>query len=802
MPTVEELTSTLAGGGRAKWFSKLDFRSAYHHLPLQEDASRLMTIGTPFGRFRYKRLVFGLATAPAIFQRYIEMVLKGISGVSVYLDDVVVTGPDKTTHDNRVQQVLERIENRGLKLNEPKCFFGVTSIEFLGHRITSTGVYPLTKGVDKILSLPPPTSGKLMKSALGSFGFFSRFLPNYSDRTSVLRKYTTGKEFTLTQPETQVWETLKADLAKAAITGLRSFTPGGTGIRVLTDASETALSGILEQNGTPVAFFSRTLSASELHFSIGEKEALAIIESIERWHVFLYGARFTVVTDHKPLLTLLSEDLGKRTTMRLKRWGARLFMYRFNLELVSSVANPADLYSRLFRASVNPDELRILSIQSAAYFADVIPLVQGGFPPLSTAVPTEHRWMWQDRHILSIEDNGDLFCGHRQVIPPEGREAVLKNAHDGHPGITRMKRLLRDRCTWSGISTDIETFVSNCTSCQSSDKVVRAQVEEPVTVYHPPIPFDTVAVDFLGPFDFGYLIVLVDYHSRWPEVSIVARADSKCAIEFLKQVFLTHGSPRTLVTDNAQAFCGHIMRDFLTEEGVDHHRTTPYHPRANGLVERFNGTIMQALRAERPRTGADAQEILRRLVRAYRTIPHPVTGEAPCRRAVGRILRTPFTAIFDDREKCLTGCTVRVKRVRSLSKLDKRWEDKPLVVQRPVGANTYQLSDGRIVPSWRLSIATQVPQENENNHSLPEPEELRSPALVEVTPGQGDEAPTKQSVPVDVELVERNTVGPEADTVRPDPEAAKRSPTPVALATAVPRRSGRIRRAPNRFDDE
>jgi hypothetical protein len=782
MPSLEEMTTTLVQDSAVGelMFSKLDFTSAYHHLPMDSASSKLLAIATPFGNFRYKRLIFGLANAPAIFQRYLESVLQNIPGVTIYLDDVVIQG-NPAEHDLCLKEVLQRIESRGLKLSQAKCAFRQSEIEFLGHRITSAGkVFPLTKNTERILSMPIPETGKLMRSALGSFGFYARFVKNFSAKASVLRGLTGELKITHDDETREAWESLKTALAEATIKGLACFKPGGANTKVITDASDTALSGILQQNGQPIAFYSRVLGKTEMQFSIGEKEALAIIESVERWHVFLYGAPFTVVTDHRPLITLLAEGQGRRTTMRLKRWGARLMAYQFELSLITSAENPADIYSRL-QATVITETERVLTltIESDEHLI-LAEFISKGFPD-KAKWPTELRWLYNDRDLMSIND-GHVYVGHRRLLPEEEREEVLALAHEGHPGTTRMKALLREGFCWATLASDVQNVVRQCKTCQL-DKSAKPNDTPVHKTHHPELPFHTVGIDTLGPYAWGSAIVLQDYFSKWPEVMLVRTVNTESVIQFLQTVFATHGSPTVLISDNASYFVSHQMQEYLRAEKVLHHTTTPYNPRSNGLVERFNQTLISVFQQH------DYKSALRAHLRAYRITPHTTTGVSPCKLAMGRTIRTPLTAVYGQLPsppeaeviQLEPGTRVRVKRIGLLPKGALRWETETCFVARATSRNSFVLSDGRRVPGWRLSRA----------YGDPPP-----PSATCAKPPDHTTKLTPYTAPTE------NTTNPDSvpiESAETAPPETNREPEPLPVAPAI-RMSSRQRRPPDRLD--
>ena len=175
LPRAEDLFADLSGG---KYFTKLDLSNAYLQLPLSNAAKKYVTINTHKGLFQYNRLPFGIASAPAIFQRTMETLLRGQAGVSVYVDDVLVTGATVEEHLRNLDAVLGILENAGLRLNKSKCFFLRSRIEYLGHIIDGDGLHPTDEKVTALKEALPPTNLTELRSFLGIVNYYAKFLPN------------------------------------------------------------------------------------------------------------------------------------------------------------------------------------------------------------------------------------------------------------------------------------------------------------------------------------------------------------------------------------------------------------------------------------------------------------------------------------------------------------------------------------------------------------------------------------------------------------------------------------------------
>lgn len=185
IPKREEITSEMAG---AQFFSKLDASQGFWQLKLDAESSKYCTFNTPFGRYCFLRLPFGIKSAPEIFQKAIERITEGLVGTRVYIDDIVVWGNTRQEHDERLTRLLQRVQESGLKLNKEKCQFGVKEVVFLGDKISGEGVEPVHSKVQAIQEMPHPTDKKGVLRALGMINFLSKFIPNLSSKTTCMRE--------------------------------------------------------------------------------------------------------------------------------------------------------------------------------------------------------------------------------------------------------------------------------------------------------------------------------------------------------------------------------------------------------------------------------------------------------------------------------------------------------------------------------------------------------------------------------------------------------------------------------------
>jgi hypothetical protein len=353
LPRIEELLANLAGG---KCFSKLDMSQAYLQLPLEDESAELVTVNTHKGLFRYNRLPFGVASALCIFQRYMESLLQGIDGVLVYIDDILVMGSTVDEHICTLDKVFERIVSAGLTLNKSKCYFLRPRIEYLGHNIIDEeGLRPTEEKVKAIKEAPKPKNVAELRSFLGITNYYGRFLQNMSAQLAPLyRLLHKDLQWNWTDKENEAFEAAKKALqTDSLLVHCDSSKP----LLLACDASQYGLGAVLSHifensEERPIAFMSRTLTPAEKNYSQLEKEGLAIIFGVKKFHNYLFGRHFTIESDHKPLSYLFHESRGisPMASSRIQRWALTLSAYHYSIRYKpGTTLNNADALSRLPR---------------------------------------------------------------------------------------------------------------------------------------------------------------------------------------------------------------------------------------------------------------------------------------------------------------------------------------------------------------------------------------------------------------------------------------------------------------------
>ena len=663
LPLIEDIFASLSGGQK---FTKLDLKAAYTQMEMDDKSKPLLTLNTHLGLFQLNRLAYGVASAPALWQRAMDVILKDIPRTECTIDDIILTGTDDKEHLASLEKVLQRLSEAGLRVNPSKCTFFQDQVEYCGHVISSEGLHTLPSKVEAIGAAPAPTDVSQVRSFIGLVTYYQRFIPKMSTIlspiTALLQK---DKPFCWTAECDAAFQEVKQILASKQVL---THYDAKLSVRLASDASPYGLGAVLSHvhpsgEERPIAYASRKLTDTETRYSQIDKEALSIVWSVKKFHNYLYGRKFELLTDHQPLVSIFSpvKSLPVMTAARLQRYA--MFLAGHNYEIVYRNTRQhcnADGLSRLpsesgpvadrgeeavdvFYASLM-EQLPLSARQITAttrkdpVLSRVLHAVQHGWPVSCGAA--ELQPFFNRRKELS-SSSGCILWGNRVVIPTKHRADIVEELHEGHPGIVRMKALARSHVYWPGIDEELETKVRSCPGCQ------RTQHQPAKAPLHPWVwpekPWHRVHIDFLGPLRGFMWLVIVDAHSKWPEVLPFRSTTATATANSLRTVFARYGCPDEVVSDNGPQFTAEEFQSFLRANGIRHRRSAPYHPATNGLAERFVQSFKRAINSTP--TTVPVQEAADKFLMKYRSTVHPTTGESPDQLFLGRSLRTRLSLL-------------------------------------------------------------------------------------------------------------------------------------------------------------
>ena len=646
-------------------FSICDLSGAFNQIKINEESKKksadLLTLNTHKGLYRMRRLAYGVKTAPSIFQATMDKILNGLDNTMCFVDDILIWGKNEQENLRILEEVFTRLRQHNVKLNLGKCQFLKTSVQYLGHIVSSKGIQPVQDKVEAIRKAPTPSNLTELQSFLGMVQYYGKFIPNLSMVLHPL--YERLKADALWS-----WDSACDDAFNQCKRLLSSDTvlthyDGSKPLILATDASPYGVGAVISHvmpdgSEKPIAYASRTLSAAEKNYSQIEREALAIVFGIKRYHQYLFARNFTLVTDHRPLTHIFGPKTGIPTiaASRMIRWALLLAGYQYQIVYKSSKDNAnADALSRLpvvGPETADPVEIEhtyMLSVEELPVTAQKIAEATRKDKILAKVYDlTLHGWFpncnrgnemypyFSKQEELSLE-NGCLLWGSRVIIPNIYRDQLLQELHTMHPGIVRMKAIARSFMWWPGLDTDIEDLVRKCPECS-------ALRNTPPTAPLIPWPWAThpwqrIHIDFAEKLGHNFLIVS-DSHSKWLEVIHMNSTTSSNTITELRKLFAAYGLPQECVSDNGPQFTSAEFTTFLKLNGVRHILCPVYHGASNGQAERSVQTLKNMLAKANP--NIPLQHRLSDILFQYRNTPHTVESQQNCSYTELHVLASDF----------------------------------------------------------------------------------------------------------------------------------------------------------------
>ena len=669
LPRIDELFDQLQG---SRVYSKIDLRSGYHQLRVQESDVPKTAFRTRYGHYEFLVMPFGLTNAPAAFMDLMNRVFQPYLDrfVIIFIDDILVYSGSSEEHSEHLRIVLQTLRERQLYAKLSKCQFWLDRVAFLGHVISAEGVSVDPQKIEAVVNWKPPKSVSEVRSFLGLAGYYRKFVEGFSKIAAPLTKLTRKDvKYDWVDACQQSFEELKSRLTSAPVLVLPN---GRDEFVVYSDASRQGLGCVLMQNDRVIAYASRQLKKHEQNYPTHDLELAAVVFALKIWRHYLYGVPCRIFTDHKSLKYIFTQ---KELNLRQRRWLELIKDYDCTIEYHPGKANVvADALSRRPESSLSHMrsgylpllvDLRALGVilevdDSGALLAtfhvrpllvDQILVGQSQDPQM---IKLKEEIEKGKKAEFQIRDDGMIVKGKRMCVPEYGelKRDIMEEAHSSayamHPGSTKMYRTLKEHYWWNGMKKEIANFVSRCLTCQQ----VKAEHQKPAgKIQLLPIPvwkWEMITMDFVTGLprtqrQHDAIWVIVDRLTKSAHFLPINVEDSleKLAQLYVDEIVRLHGVPVSIVSDRDPRFTSRFWPSLQTALGTRLHFSTAFHPQTDGQSERTIQTLEDMLRACVMEFKGSWDTHLALMEFAYNNSYQTSIEMAPFEALYGRKCRTP-----------------------------------------------------------------------------------------------------------------------------------------------------------------
>jgi hypothetical protein len=736
LPRISDILTQI---GNSRWLSSLDLLSAYWQVPVKETDQPKTAFITADGLYEFTRMPFGMVNSGSTFQALVDQVLGQLkwNTVIVYLDDIVVYSSTWAKHMAGLKAVFERLREAKLTIKTSKCKFATTELKVLGFTVNQKGIGTDPEKMAIIRDYPIPKTVKQVRSFLGLCSYYRQLIRGFAEIARPLTRLTkslktndvsminreildvsikakketkTSESLRLKSRDKITWDeetqsafdTLKGCLLNAPV--LQSFDEDSP-VEIHVDASLDGLGCVVVQRDEKgrehlVECGSRTLTDAECKWSISEIECLALVWGLEKFRPYCFGRKVKVVTDHHALTFLANKISPNR---RLTRWMLQLQEYDIEIVYKSGKKHlDADALSRMPSVNVittkQAKECQLFTPEKISAEQDKDSTLKAVKHLIQTKEKLPAKWKLCRVNQENVLQYPGFQVGNlewKTVIPEHLKVVIMRQFHDeptaAHLGIQRTWKRIRTRFYWTQLYADVKKFVLSCESCQAykkpKGKIAGLMMKPEIPTY----PFEKVGIDFVGPFPRAtsghkHILVATDYLTKWAIVKAVVSPTADVVADFLiKEVMLRYNPPRILVSDRGTSFLADTVQKVLRKFGTRHCKTGSYHPQANSVCERFNGTLVPMLCHYTDKEHKNWNVWLPYIVRAYNTSVHDETKRTPYYLLHGR---EPVELVDAELENFQTGIPADVETRSAL--LDEETREARILLQEAQGKGEHR----------------------------------------------------------------------------------------------------------------
>ena len=695
LPRIEDSLQKL---DNPQFFTSLDLTKGFWQIPIHPEDRKFFAFSTESMHLEYLVAPMGAKNSPSVLSALMQLVLRGLPPQHVvsYLDDVLIATNTMEDHLLYLDKVLMAIEKAGMKLNPAKCTFAQDSVTCLGHLLSADGLSPDPVNINKIRAWEPPANARKLKTFLGLTGYYRHFVRDYSKIAQPLTELTRDDaEWVWSADHQAAFEELKGILTSNQVMNYPDFSKPFV---VKSDASLGSIGYVLVQNDDGgrekvISYGSKKLDPTQRRWSTYDREYFALLCSIRANAHYLRHAPFVAITDHRPLLAWRKTDAKKDPTGRRTRWAIELDTYDFELVYKKGrIHADADAMSRLGgendEVAVDSDEFSFAllgmsdrdeysvvrlnankegmdTLRKAQDEDDIISEVKK-FVKARKRIPrtfpepwfaSNSRWLIVNKGILYKKAYSEVIHDQilQAVIPDSMRKEVLTDLHgdymSGHPCPSKMLLTVKRYAVWPSISRDVDIFVQNCKVCD--------QMRDPVPQNRTPrVPleskniWDWVVCDLImlpqATLGYRYVLVFIDVFSGFVKLYKLKDKSTQGVCKAFENLTCLIGPPRLLTSDNGGEFTSELLKGMCKVKGAAKRTSCAYRPQSNSPAERFNRTLISALRKRLLQYGHSWVDHLQYVEWAYNTTPRSNDNMSPFLLMYGREPPLPTYVDVDD----------------------------------------------------------------------------------------------------------------------------------------------------------